>query len=84
MKPHFRYTPEPVPDCEWASKMVLNPAIVKDPASDRLHMLFRATGPWSRKRKRSRGKETVDLPRCGGKVGGFHERPGNPPSAGDV
>ncbi|MDQ8739165.1 hypothetical protein [Paenibacillus sp. LHD-38] len=55
MRPRFRYTPEPVlepvPGCEWASKMVLNPAIVKDPASDRLHMLFRATGPWSRKRK---------------------------------
>ncbi|WP_373229795.1 hypothetical protein [Cohnella sp.] len=55
MKPHFRYSPqpvlEPVPGCEWASKMVLNPAIVKDPTSDKLHMLFRATGPWSRKRK---------------------------------
>ncbi|MFC0213002.1 hypothetical protein ACFFK0_11140 [Paenibacillus chartarius] len=55
MKPIFRYSPqpvlEPVQDCEWASKMVLNPAIVKDPASDELHMLFRATGPWSQKRK---------------------------------
>jgi predicted GH43/DUF377 family glycosyl hydrolase len=30
--------------------MVLNPAIVKDPDSDTLHMLFRATGPWPQKR----------------------------------
>lgn len=55
LKPHFRYSPrpalEPAPGCEWASKMVLNPAIVQDPSSGRLHMLFRATGPWSRKRK---------------------------------
>ncbi len=26
--------------------MVLNPAFVPDPRSDRLHMLFRASGPW--------------------------------------
>ncbi|MGG1556290.1 hypothetical protein [Paenibacillus ferrarius] len=55
MKPHFRYSPqpvlEPVPGCEWASQMVLNPAIIHDPASDELHMLFRASGPWSHKRK---------------------------------
>lgn len=32
--------------CPWADKMVLNPAIVKDPADEHtLHMLFRATGP---------------------------------------
>ncbi len=55
MPPQFRYSPkpalEPVPGCEWASKMVLNPAIVKDPDSDTLHMLFRATGPWPQKRR---------------------------------
>jgi predicted GH43/DUF377 family glycosyl hydrolase len=55
MKPHFRYSPrpvlEPVPGCEWASRMVLNPAIIKDPSSDTLHMLFRATAPWSKRRK---------------------------------
>ncbi|TLS51810.1 hypothetical protein FE782_12925 [Paenibacillus antri] len=55
MKPQFRYSPEPalapVEGCDWASKMVLNPAIVKDPDSDALHMLFRATGPWPEKRR---------------------------------
>lgn len=55
MKPNFRYMDrpalEPAPGCEWASKMVLNPAIVKDPESDTIHMLFRATGPWSQKRR---------------------------------
>ncbi|MDF2922298.1 MAG: hypothetical protein K0R57_1212 [Paenibacillaceae bacterium] len=55
MIPQFRYSPEPAlvpqPDCDWASKMVLNPAIIKDPESERLHMLFRATGPWAQKRK---------------------------------
>lgn len=55
MKPQFRYTPEPVlspvEGCDWASKMVLNPAIVQDPDSDTLHMLFRATGPWPRKQQ---------------------------------
>lgn len=35
--------------CDWADTMVLNPAMIKDPRSSRLHMLFRATGPWSRK-----------------------------------
>ncbi len=36
----------PQPDCPWAEKMVLNPAIIADPDHpDTLHMLFRATGP---------------------------------------
>jgi predicted GH43/DUF377 family glycosyl hydrolase len=35
------------PDCPWASEMVLNPAVIEDPKSKRLHMLFRATGPFS-------------------------------------
>lgn len=55
MKPQFRYLDkpalEPVPGCSWADKMVLNPAIVKDPDSDTIHMLFRATGPWPQKRR---------------------------------
>jgi predicted GH43/DUF377 family glycosyl hydrolase len=41
-----RFIIGPKTDCSWASKMVLNPAIIKDPEnSDVLHMLFRATGP---------------------------------------
>lgn len=55
MKPLFRYLDkpalEPVPGCDWADKMVLNPAIVKDPGSDTIHMLFRATGPWRQSRR---------------------------------
>ncbi|EES72397.1 hypothetical protein POTG_03005 [Paenibacillus sp. oral taxon 786 str. D14] len=55
MKPQFRYLNHPVltpvPGCDWADKMVLNPAIVKDPASSTIHMLFRATGPWPQKRR---------------------------------
>lgn len=55
MIPYFRYLDrpalEPVPGCDWADKMVLNPAIIKDPHSDTLHMLFRATGPWPQKRR---------------------------------
>lgn len=55
MKPTFRYLNkpalEPVPGCSWADKMVLNPAIIKDPDSNDIHMLFRATGPWSQKRR---------------------------------
>lgn len=46
----FRYSPrpalEPQPGCVWADQMVLNPAFVQDPHSNRLHMLFRASGPW--------------------------------------
>ncbi|MBP5197764.1 MAG: hypothetical protein J6033_01800 [Lachnospiraceae bacterium] len=52
-KPKIRYSPGPVLEpkegCSWADTMVLNPAIVKDPESDTLHMLFRATGPWPQK-----------------------------------
>lgn len=55
MKPEFHYLDqpalEPVPGCSWADKMVLNPAIIKDPVSDEIHMLFRATGPWPQKRR---------------------------------
>lgn len=55
MKTQFRYLEkpvlEPVPGCDWADKMVLNPAIVKDPGSDAIHMLFRATGPWPQKKR---------------------------------
>jgi predicted GH43/DUF377 family glycosyl hydrolase len=54
MKPTFEYTPMPVispkPGCPWADTMVLNPAIVKDPESNTIHMLFRATGPYPQKR----------------------------------
>ncbi len=50
-KIHIQYSPKPVlvpqADCEWAETMVLNPAIVKDPQISRLHMLFRATGPYA-------------------------------------
>ncbi len=63
MKPNFRYSPEPalmpVEGCDWASKMVLNPAIVQDPEADTLHMLFRATGPWPQKQKE--GKRRMKL-----------------------
>lgn len=41
---------KPQPGAAWADTMVLNPAIVDDPASPRLHMLFRATGPWPQAR----------------------------------
>lgn len=39
----------PKEGCAWADTMVLNPAIIKEPNSDTLHMLFRATGPWPSK-----------------------------------
>jgi len=33
-------------NCSWASKMVLNPAMIQDPQQENIiHMLFRATGP---------------------------------------
>ena len=42
-----RFVLAPHPGCDWADKMVLNPAIIADPEHpDTLHMLFRATGPW--------------------------------------
>lgn len=36
----------PIADSKWASEMVLNPAMVINPKTNRIHMLFRATGPW--------------------------------------
>ena len=36
----------PVAESKWASEMVLNPAMVVNPKTNRIHMLFRATGPW--------------------------------------
>jgi beta-1,2-mannobiose phosphorylase / 1,2-beta-oligomannan phosphorylase len=54
MKPKFMYSPEPALEpkrgCAWADTMVLNPAIVKDPEDNTIHMLFRTTGPWAHKR----------------------------------
>lgn len=38
---------EPTAGSSWASEMVLNPAMIRDPATGRIHMLFRATGPES-------------------------------------
>ncbi|MBS1369475.1 MAG: hypothetical protein HPZ91_05900 [Lentisphaeria bacterium] len=41
----------PQPGCDWASQMVLNPALAADPENpEKLHMLFRATGPFPEKR----------------------------------
>ena len=34
----------------WADEMVLNPGLIRDPQTRRLHLLFRATGPWPQKR----------------------------------
>lgn len=36
----------PLKNVEWASEMVLNPAMITDPKTGRIHMVFRATGPW--------------------------------------
>ncbi|MBE7031211.1 MAG: hypothetical protein E7409_07285 [Ruminococcaceae bacterium] len=36
----------PVEGIEWASEMVLNPALIRDPDTGRFHMLVRTTGPW--------------------------------------
>lgn len=35
----------PPPGVPWAETMVLNPAVIDEPGRDRLHMLFRASGP---------------------------------------
>ncbi|MBE7031251.1 MAG: hypothetical protein E7409_07495 [Ruminococcaceae bacterium] len=35
----------PMKDIPWASEMVLNPAIIEDPKTGRIHMLIRVTGP---------------------------------------
>jgi beta-1,2-mannobiose phosphorylase / 1,2-beta-oligomannan phosphorylase len=51
LKYEKRYVMGPQADCPWASKMVLNPAIVKDPENGyMLHMLFRTTGPCPEKK----------------------------------
>lgn len=39
----------PVKGSQWASEMVLNPAIIRDPKTNKIHMLFRASGPCSAK-----------------------------------
>lgn len=36
---------KPVPDCPFASEMVLNPGLIADPETGRLHMLVRVSGP---------------------------------------
>lgn len=41
---------EPRAGVPWADTMLLNPAIIDEPGSHRLHMLFRATGPWAEAR----------------------------------
>jgi beta-1,2-mannobiose phosphorylase / 1,2-beta-oligomannan phosphorylase len=41
---------EPILGSPWASEMVLNPSIIQDTTTGRIHMLFRATGPWPEKR----------------------------------
>lgn len=38
----------PNPACPWAETAVLNPAVVRDDETGVLHMLFRATGPFSK------------------------------------
>lgn len=40
----------PQKNIEWASEMVLNPAIIKDPDTGRIHMLVRVSGPYPQKR----------------------------------
>jgi predicted GH43/DUF377 family glycosyl hydrolase len=49
--PHFRYLDHPVltpqAGVPWADSMVLNPAIIDDPRSNRIHMIFRTSGPWT-------------------------------------
>ncbi len=45
-----RFVMGPQSGCDWAHKMVLNPAIIKDPEDSKtLHMLFRATGAYTEK-----------------------------------
>lgn len=50
MSLNIKHSPGPVlspnKDVPWAETMVCNPGMIKDPQSDRLHMLFRACGPW--------------------------------------
>ena len=40
----------PRADVEWASEMVLNPAVIKDPDTGVIHMLVRVSGPCDNKR----------------------------------
>ena len=40
----------PMKDINWADTMVLNPAIIKDPKTGRIHMLVRVSGPYEQKR----------------------------------
>lgn len=42
---HDRPVLEPCLDDSWAGTAVLNPAIIRDPDDQRIHMLFRSTGP---------------------------------------
>ena len=42
----------PVADCPFASEMVLNPGLVEDPKTGRLHMLVRVSGPCPEKAAR--------------------------------
>ncbi len=37
----------PQPGIAWADTMLLNPTVIDEPGTTRLHMLFRATGPWA-------------------------------------
>ena len=40
----------PVAECPFASEMVLNPAIIRDPDTGRIHMLVRVSGPTPEKK----------------------------------
>lgn len=37
----------PQPGVPWAETTLLNPAIIDEPGTSRIHMLFRASGPWA-------------------------------------
>lgn len=52
---------EPRLGCTWADTMVLNPAIIKDPESKTIHMLFRSTGPWTHRRLEGSGKDPYPI-----------------------
>ena len=39
----------PPENISWASEMVLNPAIIIDPKTNRTHLLIRTTGPYPEK-----------------------------------
>ena len=41
---------KPQKDCPWASEMVLNPSLIEDPDTGRIHMLVRVSGPTPEKR----------------------------------